>query len=172
MKIHSAARAVLSLSLLFSSLPPGLRAEEMPDLSSAFDSLRPAVGAFKTDAAARAAGRKPVKPAPRPEEPEDETCGVCWSSNFKPLNEKARVVQKWEKARVELKATTAVVGTISIFVILFPPAWDSLDEGTKKYIEQKRALDSLRSQALALGGLAVQNGVLKVKLVPGTDYTK
>ena len=168
---NSAVRAALSLSLLLSSLPPGLGAEELPDLASAFSSLQPAVGAFKIDAAARAAERRPVKPAPRAEEPEDETCGVCWGSNFKPLNEKARVVQQWEKARVELKATAAVVGTVGIFLILFPPAWNTLDEGTKKYVEQKRALDSLRARALALGGLEVKDGFLKVKLVKGADYT-
>lgn len=168
MNIKPALRAVMSLTLLSTNLP--LYAEGMPDLSAAYGSLRPAASDFKVQSEARAQERK--KPAAKPDDkkPEDETCDVCWNSNFKPLNEKARVVKEWETLRVQFKATSAVVGVVSIFLLLNPAAWKSLDEGTRTYLEQKRKLEGLRSRAIALGGLEVTEGVLKVKLVKGADY--
>jgi hypothetical protein len=154
-------RAVI-LSVLLSSAPQ-LRAL---DLNEAYDTLHASAADFSAQAKTRADERETKDKAPAAE---DETCDVCWNSDFKPLNEKARAVKAWEEKRLDLAVAIPIAG-FALLGALLSPGSASANEGLEAYTRIKGEEEALRAKAVSLQGLEIKDGFVRLRIVKGVDY--
>jgi len=97
----------------------------------------------------------------------------CDSSNFKPLNDKARAVAEYWDARRRYKSTSAVAGAVALFAIIAGNG-GAMNEAQAALSEAEHTLHVARAKAVALDGIKVTDGddkTVEVKLKEGVDYT-
>jgi hypothetical protein len=135
------------------------------ELGEAYDALHQKAADFSAASKAKA-DQQAAQAAPA----EDETCQVCWSADFKPLNDKARAVKAWEDKRLEVSVAAPIAGFAVLGALLSPNPQGAMEEGTKSYMKLKREADALQAQGVSLGGLEIKDGFVRLKIVKGVDY--